>query len=414
MPFSVFGLQRGFNRALKIIGLSMATRRVVMGGMMVIRSLYLYAIGFDLFTIGLLSTVATIVGAARSGLVGLLADKYGRKLFIILGGLFSTLRFAIYAFSMDFGMLIIAQGVGAFGEGAGAGQPAMTGLIADNSSSEDRTKVFSVYAITNAIASTIGSLLAGLPVGFQGWFGMEQIQSYQWFFLIGAAFSILSTILVIPLKEKAEIRETVGGRGVLPRKSWRIISKFSVVRATGGFGFGITQSLIPLWFNITFGVGEEVLGIVYAVSRFLSIFSYLGIDRFASKVGEMGSIALARIASAVFMVTMVFAPNYLMAAIVFIAFRVSLMLTMPVRQSFITAIVDPSERSSAVGISNLSRMSFRSVAPAIGGYIMQSISMTLPFFISSGIVTLNGALYYLLFNRVNPINDENKPMQEAD
>jgi MFS family permease len=73
---------------------------------------------------------------------------------------------------MDFGMLIIAQGVGAFGEGAGAGQPAMTGLIADNSSGEDRTKVFSVYAITNAIASTIGSLLASLPVAFQGWFGI--------------------------------------------------------------------------------------------------------------------------------------------------------------------------------------------------------------------------------------------------
>jgi DHA1 family multidrug resistance protein-like MFS transporter len=409
----VFDLQRGFNRALKIIGLSMATRRVVMGGMMVIRSLYLYAIGYDIFTIGLLSTVATIVGAARSGIVGLLADKYGRKVFIVLGGLFSTLRFAIYAFSMDFGMLIIAQGVGAFGEGAGAGQPAMTGLIADNSSGEDRTKVFSVYAITNAIASTIGSLLASLPVAFQGWFGIEQIPSYQWFFLIGAGFSVLSTILVIPLKDTTEVRETVTGRSVLPRKSWRVISKFSVVRATGGFGFGITQSLIPLWFNITYGVGEEVLSIVYAVSRFLSIFSYLGVERFASKVGEMGSIAITRIASSILMVTMVFSPNYAMAAILFIAYRVSLMLTMPVRQSFITSIVDPSERSSAIGISNLSRMSFRSFAPAIGGYIMQSISMTLPFFISSGIITLNGALYYLLFHQVKQFNDGDKPVHET-
>lgn len=136
-------LWTGFNKELKLIGLAMVSRRVVMGGMMVIRSLYLYTIGFDPFTIGLLSTIATVVGAARSGIVGLLADKYGKKILIILGGLFSAVRFAIYAFSTDFVMLVIAQGVGAFGEGAGAGQPAMSGIIADNSSAENRTKVFS-------------------------------------------------------------------------------------------------------------------------------------------------------------------------------------------------------------------------------------------------------------------------------
>ncbi|MFB0504524.1 MAG: MFS transporter [Candidatus Bathyarchaeia archaeon] len=397
----------GFNKELKLIGLAMASRRVVMGGMMVIRSLYLYTIGFDPFTIGLLSTIATVVGAARSGIVGLLADKYGKKVLIILGGLFSALRFAIYAFSVDFVMLVIAQGVGAFGEGAGAGQPATTGIIADNSAARKRTRVFSVFAITNAIASAVGSLLAGLPKGLQGWFGVEYIQSYQLFFLIGAIFSILSTVVIIPLKEKSKVRKAAESESILPKKSWKAISKFSFVRATGGFGFGITETLIPLWFKIIFGVGEEVLSIVYAASRFLSIFSYLGVIRFASAVGEMGSIAIARIASSVIMLAMVLSPNYLAAAILLSAYRVSLMFTMPVRQSFIISIVEPSERSSAVGISNLSRMAVRSFGPATGGYIMQSISMSLPFFIGSGVVALNGVLYYLLFHKAEPTDDGN-------
>jgi len=397
----------GFNKELKLIGLAMASRRVVMGGMMVIRSLYLYTIGFDPFTIGLLSTIATVVGAARSGIVGLLADKYGKKVLIILGGLFSALRFAIYAFSVDFVMLVIAQGVGAFGEGAGAGQPATTGIIADNSAARNRTRVFSVFAITNAIASAVGSLLAGLPKGLQGWFGVEYIQSYQLFFLLGAIFSILSTVVIIPLKEKSKVRKAAESESILPKKSWKAISRFSFVRATGGFGFGITETLIPLWFKIIFGVGEEVLSIVYAASRFLSIFSYLGVIRFASAVGEMGSIAITRIASSVIMLAMVLSPNYLAAAILLSAYRVSLMFTMPVRQSFIISIVEPSERSSAVGISNLSRMAVRSFGPATGGYIMQSISMSLPFFIGSGVVALNGVLYYLLFHKAEPTDDGN-------
>ena len=398
-------LWTGFNKELKLIGLAMVSRRVVMGGMMVIRSLYLYTIGFDPFTIGLLSTIATVVGAARSGIVGLLADKYGKKILIILGGLFSAVRFAIYAFSTDFVMLVIAQGVGAFGEGAGAGQPAMSGIIADNSSAENRTRIFSVFAITNAIASAVGSLLAGLPKGLQGWFGVEHIQSYQLFFLLGAIFSVLSIAVMVPLKEKPKIRKAAASESILPKKSWKVISKFSFVRATGGFGFGITQTLIPLWFKIIFGVGEEVLSIVYAVSRFLSIFSYLGVIRFASAVGEMGSIAVTRVAASAIMVAMVLSSNYLTAAILLTAYRVSLMFTMPVRQSYITSIVDPSERSSAIGISNLSRMAVRSFGPATGGYIMQAISMSLPFFIGSGVVALNGVLYYLLLRKAEPSDD---------
>jgi len=57
----------------------MANRRVVVAGMAVLRFLYLYAIGFDPFTIGLLSTVTTIIDAVRSAVVGILADRYGKK-----------------------------------------------------------------------------------------------------------------------------------------------------------------------------------------------------------------------------------------------------------------------------------------------------------------------------------------------
>jgi MFS family permease len=75
------------DRDLKLLIASVATRRVVMASLQVMRNLYLYSIGFDLVGIGLLSTIAMVVGAIRSGVIGVLSDRYGRKPFIIVGGL---------------------------------------------------------------------------------------------------------------------------------------------------------------------------------------------------------------------------------------------------------------------------------------------------------------------------------------
>jgi len=69
-------------------------------------------------------------------------------------------------------MLVIAQGISAFGEDVGAGQPTITGIIADNTKVENRTKIFSIFAITKAVTSTFGSLLANLPIGLQDWFSV--------------------------------------------------------------------------------------------------------------------------------------------------------------------------------------------------------------------------------------------------
>jgi len=51
------------NVDLRLLILSMSLRRIVSGCLQVIRSLYLYIIGYDLMAIGLLSMVAATVGA---------------------------------------------------------------------------------------------------------------------------------------------------------------------------------------------------------------------------------------------------------------------------------------------------------------------------------------------------------------
>lgn len=386
------------DRDLKLLMASVATRRVVMACLQVMRNLYLYSIGFDLVTIGLLSTIAMVVGAIRSGVIGILSDRYGRKPFIIVGGTLSAVRLFIYATSVDFTLLAIAQGVGAFGEGAGAGQPSVSGIIADKSSRSNRTKIFSVFAFANALAAMVGSLIASTPKTIQTIWLVSEAQSYQTLFWVGVLFSILSCLLVIPVNEDAPDKTSSGAtRSLLPTKSLPIIYRFSFVRAVGGFGFGVAEDLVGPWLKIVFGVGEEVLGPIYAIARFIVMFSYLLVDRVARIFGDITTIALSRVVSAIVFFGIPLSPDYTLVAVLLIIYRITLTFTMPIRQAFITTVVDPSEKSAAVGISNLSRMSLRSIAPTIGGFLMQSINLSLPFYFGGAIIAINGVLFRVFF-----------------
>jgi len=387
------------NTDLRLLILSLSLRRIVLGCLQVIRTLYLYIIGYDLMAIGLLSMIATIVGAMRSVSVGILADKHGRRIFILLGGLLSTLRLLIYAFFTDYTMLIAAQIIGAMGEGAGAGQPSVSGMIADKSVKESRTRVFTTFALTNSLVGIIGSLFGSFPKPLQSWLLIGEAESFRLVFLFCAFLSFISFIFVFPIREEPSQISVERRRSFLPKKSSATISRFSIVRAIGGFGFGITEDLIGPWFKIKFSMGEEVLGPVYAVSRFIVMLMYLLFFKVEKDVDEVKIIALNRVLSAIIMLLIPFVPSYIEFSLLLIAYRVSVMITMPLRQSFIISIVDPSERASAVGFSNLARMTFRSFAPAIGGYIMQSINMSLPFMIGATIIAMNGVSYKIFFGK---------------
>jgi MFS family permease len=392
----------GFDRDLRLLTYSMAFRRISMGFLQVVRAIYFALLGYSPIQIGFLLSIATFVSALHSIVFGYLSDRFGRKVFFTLGGIFATLRMVIFAMSSDFWLLALAQGVGALGEGAGAGQPVVSAYISDKSEVLDRPKIFSTIAVTNALAATVGSLMAGLPAIFRNAWGFDVVGAHSLLFWIGVVVSLVSILLIIPLKDvKGEKKEAVISEGkFLNVKDWGVIARFSLVRATSGLGWGFIESLLPLFFFIKFNVAGEVLGPIYAVTRFLSVFSYgfipMVIDRFGEIQAMMGSRIIVGILTVAFSVT----TWYPVAVVLVITLRVVLMFTQPIRQTIATIIVDSDETATAIGISSFARMSLRSVAPTIAGYMFEAISLSLPFVIGAGFLIANGILYKAFFQRV--------------
>jgi MFS family permease len=401
---SRFKIPDVFDRDLRLLLFSMSSRRVAMGFLEVVRAVYFYLLGFSEIEIGLLLSMATLVSALHHLSFGMLSDRFGRKPFLILGGIFATLRMVIFATSTSFWMLALGQGVGAMGEGAGAGQPVVSGYIADKTEIERRPAVFSTLAITNALAATGGALLAGLPKYFEAQRGLDMIAAHQLLFWMGAVGGVVSLLMVIPISDVKPVRVAEGERTRMgPRKkSWGVIAKFSLVRSTSGLGWGFIESLMPLYFYIQFGAGGDVVGPIYAAARFMSVFSYLLVPIVVDRFGDINTIVASRLISAALAVAFSLSTWFPLAVVFMVAMRIAIMFTMPIRQSLATDLVDPDETATVIGVSSFARMSLRTLAPTVAAYMFEAISLSAPFITGSALLTLNGVLFKLFFEPKEP------------
>lgn len=378
-----------------------------MGFLGIVRAIYFAYIGYSPVEIGVLLSIATAVSAVHNVTFGYLCDRYGRKPFLVLGTIFATMRMVIFAISQDFWMLALGQGLGAMGEGVGAGQPVVSGYITDKVSARDRAGVYGGIAITNSLAATIGTALGGLPVYLEAGLGYDLIKAHQVLWWACAAISALSLVFLLPIKESGG---RVRGREVIkfdkPR-NWGPVLKFSLIRGSNGLAWGVADSLTPLYFYYAFGVGSEALGPVYALARFLSIFTYLLIPRFVDSYGDIKTIIWSRISSALLTFSLAFTASYPLALTILVVNRIVTLFTMPIRQTFASSIVEPEETATAIGISSFTRMGMQTAAPALAGYMFEALSLTAPFTVGSVLMAVNGGLYWLYYERASVKHQEN-------
>jgi len=370
-----------------------------MGFLEIVRVIYFSLIGLSPVAIGFLITLGTVVSALESLFFGTLSDRYGRKPFLILGGIFSVLRLILYALSRDFWVLALAQGIGALGEGAGAGQPVVTGYIADKTEIRDRPRIFSILAITNAVSTTIGSMLAVLPAYFQRYLVLNEIGSHIALFWIGVAINIMAVIFILPIREAKREKMRYDGGIDLSNVDWRNLGRYCIIRSTDGLGMGLVSPLLPLYFHLRFGVGSETLAPIYAVARILPTFSYLFVPIFADRFGNVRCLVLTRMVTGVVITFFALASDFGAASAFFLGYRFLFEFAMPMRQAFATEIVGPSQTGAVVGISNSVRSSVQSVAPTIAGYLYEFVSLTIPFFSGAALISLNGVQYHVFYSK---------------
>lgn len=391
------------DKDIVLLALSMFFRRASQGFLQIVRAIYLAIIGFDPLTIGFMTGFGSAVSIIESTLFGVLSDRYGRKLFLFIGNLMSVARFLLYALSRDFWILLIAQGIGALGEGEGAGQPVVSGYISDKIvDGTKRTRTFSTLAITNALGSTIGSLLAALPEFFKKNLSLNEADAYILLFWIGFLFNLISLITIILIREpnpgEKPRRQSVKSTIKSPQ-AIREITLYSLVRSTDGLAMGFVSSLAPLYLHLRFNADSEDLAPIYAAARFIPIPLYLTMPLLVERFGYVKPLIVARAASGLSSLLIAFALDFRLASSSLILYMVLVETVMPIRQAFATEIASASSVGSLVGISNSLRTLLRSITPVVTGFFFQISQFHLPYILGSSLFFLNSFQFYKFYSK---------------
>jgi MFS family permease len=383
------------------------------GFLSVILVLYLAAAGLSQQRIALLLTLTLVGDAAVSLWITTSADRLGRKRMLILGALLMILAGVLFATTHSFALLLLAATIGVISPSGNEVGPFLAieqAALAEEIPAAQRTRIFAWYNLVGSSATALGALAGGgLAQLLQGR-GCGPYQSYQavvvGYAVVGVAlaglFTRLSPAAEPPPDERRARRPAYFQADLGLERSrgtvFRLAGLFSVDAFAGGF---VVQAYVAYWFHTRFGVEPAMLGAIFFGANLLAGLSALSASWLAARIGLLRTMVLTHLPSNVLLVLVPLMPNLPLAmAVLLLRFSISQM-DVPTRQAYTLALVGPSERSAAAGVTGIARTVGAALSPLAAGPLYAAATLaSLPFFIAGGLKIVYDLTIWQVFRRV--------------
>jgi len=134
----------------------------------------------------------------------------------------------------------------------------------------------------------------------------------------------------------------------------------------------------------------------------LNALSHLGAAALARRIGLVNTMVFTHLPSSIFLVAAAFAPSARWAVVLFLLRESLVEMDVPTRQSYVAAVVRPSERTFASGVTNLTRNLSWAAASSVAGVFMQKVAFSAPLLLGGSLKILYDLLLYKSFRHVAP------------
>ena len=335
---------------------------------------------------------------------GIIADKYGRKISIILGGLASAISMLIYGFINNYWIFFLAEFIGAIGVTLLSG--ADTALLYDSLTQIKKDKEARYFLSRYESAGTLG-IVIGAPLGslIAGSNILPYPQALPLTFTISGTFLLISFFVAMTLEEPKRkekitgfIKEGFNGfKYILKHKTLRLFTfNFALISATTFFMFWFYQSLSGIM-----GIDVKYYGFIVTGFNLLGIILLLNIKKIEKWFGMKSILLYTAILPGLFYIGLYFFKNIYFALFVIFMIPSLRVMRKPILSDFMNRHIESKNRATILsGISMIERISIMILYPVIG--VLADFSLWITF-LFLGITTL----LFTLFNRIGTEHIEN-------
>ena len=374
------------------------------GFVSVLLPLHLTTLGFDGFQIGAVATATLLGSAALTLVVGLVAYRLGRQLLLLRASLLMIATGLGFAFVHDFWPLMVVAFVGTLNPSSGDVSvflPTEQALLPQTVSDRQRTALFARYSLVGYLVAATGALTAGLPELVAEKTGLSLTQALDGMFLLYAVLGLVALLLYRGLSPAIEPDTKTAPAPLTTSKG--IVAKLAVLFSLDSFGGGfVVQSLLALWLFQRFEVSIATAGAIFFWTGVLSAFSALAAVRIASRIGLLNTAVFTHLPANFFLVLTPFMPTVELAVACLLLRSALSQMDVPVRNSYVMAVVSPAERPAAASVTAVPRSLAAALSPLLSGWLLTLSVFGWPLVIGGVLKGIYDVLFLLMFKAVRP------------
>lgn len=407
------GARPADHREVQLLMLMRGLRQLAYGLLAVVVGVWLAVEGFSPAAIGVLIALSLLGDMCGTVLIGLFADRWGRRRTLALLAVLMAATGAIFGLVTWYPLLLCAAFCGTLGTSASETAPFLPidqTILAQVAPVSGRTLIFARYNLVASLCASLGALAAGLPALLVS-AGLPLVSGMRLLFGVYTLLALVVAGLSLHLSSSVERPGSPPTRAdrrrlhPLPslsrsrRSIWMLSVLFGVDALAGGL---VVQSLMALYFHLRFEISLATLAALFFGANLLSALSFLAAAPLARRFGLLNTMVFSHLPSNILLAMVAFAPTFALAGGLLLLRQLLSQMDVPTRQAYTMALVAPAERTTAASLTSLARSLGSSTTPVVAGLLLQGSLLVLgiPFILAGGLKAAYDLTLWLIFRRV--------------
>jgi MFS family permease len=343
-----------------------------LGGALIFPFLALYVtfkFNVGMTEVGQLFAIFAIASLFGNLLSGAMTDKFGRRVMLLFGLVFSALSSLTMGFVNDLGLFYSLAGL--VGLLSNTGGPAQQAMVADLLSETKQTEGYGILRVAVNLAVTIGPAIGGLLASF----------SYLYLFIGDAITSLITAGVVLmvlpetkpetsPEQAGQSVLQTMGGYGTVLRDS--VYIAFLVASTLMVIVYMQMNSTLSVYLRDVHAVSTQGYGYILSLNAGMVVLFQFWVTRRTRKRAPMVMMALGSLFYAIGFAMYGFVSSYVLFLLAMVIITIGEMIVSPVAQALVARLAPGDMRGRYMAIYGFTWMIPTAIGPLAAGIVMDN------------------------------------------